>query len=69
MQEWLDQFPEDTQIDVVVVEEGPAWAGDTNEVVKFTPEHSDFVDFAGNQFVKPDAPHFNKKFLCLGTPR
>lgn len=69
MQEWLEQFPEDTEIEVVVVEAGTGWHGDTNSVVAFTGEECEFVDFRGNQFVKEDSPHFNKKFLHLGEPR
>jgi len=37
--------------------------------VKFNPENQDlfnYTDFRGNQFIPPDAPHFNKRVLLLG---
>lgn len=72
MQEWLDQFPEDTEIEVVVVEAGSGWEGDTNRVVAFEAVEFDqfeFTDFTGNRFVGPDHPLFNRKTLVLGEPR
>jgi len=71
-QEWLDQFPEDTKIEVVVVEEGRAWGGDTNKVVEFDAvefDHFEFTDFTENKFIGPDHPLKNTKTLVLGEPR
>lgn len=35
----------------------------------FIPTLSNYVDFRGNQFVKPGEPHENKRFLELGEDR
>jgi hypothetical protein len=70
-QEWLDQFPEDTEIEVTVQEADGAFrrpTGDSRPVM-FDPDnmdHSEFVDFVGNPHVKPDSAIFGKKILTLG---
>lgn len=69
-QEWLDQFPEDTEIEVQVQQEASACQsyGACHEVpfqgVKF--EQYDYTDFTNNQFVKPGAPYYGKRVLVLG---
>lgn len=72
-QEWLDQFPEDTVIEVQVQQEPPAYQswGECREVefVDDSDETYTFTDFTGNQFVNPDSPYFGKRVLVLGTNR
>lgn len=69
-QEWLDQFPEDTEIEVQVQQEASAYQsyGACREVpfqgVQF--EQYDYTDFTNNQFVKSDAPYYGKRVLVLG---
>lgn len=29
--------------------------------------HYEYTDFRGNQYVKPDAPYYNKRYLQIGT--
>jgi len=71
--EWLDQFPDDTLVEVGVQEPGGNWeaygpinfkspeliSGDIGEGWEFT-------DFRGNKFVKPTDERFNKCILRLG---
>lgn len=69
-QEWLNQFPEDTEIDVIIQEESRGYESYGEAVVqKFEgkEEQFDFVDFTGNQFVKKEEPHFNKRYLTVGS--
>jgi hypothetical protein len=40
--------------------------GGTCEEQEFIPEHSDYTDFRGNQFVKPGDHRFNKRYLIIG---
>ena len=68
-QEWLDQFPEDTLIEVTVQEAGGSWYTGDSRPVMFDPnnqDHSEFVDFVNNPYVKPDELYYNKSFLTLG---
>ena len=68
-QEWLDQFPEDTEIEVTVQEADGAWYTGDSRPVMFDPDnldHSEFVDFVGNSHVKADSAIFGKKILTLG---
>jgi hypothetical protein len=68
-QEWLDQFPEDTLIEVTVQEAGGSWYTGDSRPVMFDPnnmDHSEFVDFVGNPHVKPDSNIFDMKILTLG---
>ena len=69
-QEWLDQFPEDTEIDVIIQEESRGYESYGEAVAKKfegTEEQFEFVDFTGNQFVKKEDAHFNKRFLTIGS--
>lgn len=40
--------------------------GGTCSEEEFTPDYSEYTDFRGNQFVKPDAPYYNRRFLLIG---
>ena len=67
MQEWLDQFPEDTEIEIVTVVEG-RWSDEVH-AVRFDPTefgHFDFVNFSDNKFVDKDHALFGHKTLTLG---
>lgn len=69
-QEWLEQFPEDTEIDVIIQEESRGYESYGEAVAKTfegTEEQFEFVDFTGNQFVKKEDAHFNKRFLTIGS--
>jgi len=33
---------------------------------EFTAEHAEYTDFRGNEFVKPEAPYYNKRYLLIG---
>ena len=68
-QEWLDQFPEDTEIEVTVQEADGAWYTEDSRPVMFDPDswsHSRFVDFVDNPHVTADSAIFGKKILTLG---
>lgn len=73
-QEWLEQFPEETIIEVMVQEEaydyqsyGVSRAVTFSSEEKFEFEHFEFIDFVDNQFIKEDSPLYNKKILTLGS--
>ncbi len=70
VQEWLNQFPEDTEIDVIIQEESTGYESYGEAVAKKfegTEEQFDFVDFTGNRFIKKEEPHFNKRYLTIGS--
>jgi hypothetical protein len=71
--EWLEQFPEDTIVEVAMQEAASGW--EAWGPVRFkefkipTEKWGDgfeFNDFRNNQFTTPDQPHFGKCFLQLG---
>jgi hypothetical protein len=73
---WLEQFPEDTIVQVAMQESPSGW--ESWGPVRFkdfqipTNEWGDgfeFFDFRNNQFTKPDSPHFRKCILELGEAR
>ena len=69
-QEWLEQFPEDTEIEVVIQTssrnyESYGRAQSTTFVGDELTDH-EYVDFTGNQFVQPTDSFFEKKILTLG---
>jgi hypothetical protein len=71
MQQWLEQFPEDTVIEVGVQEKpepyqsyGAVKFGEFN-AIKY--EHYELLDFTGNQFISKGSPYFGKRFLQLGS--
>jgi len=73
-QAWLDQFPEDTEIEVVIQDTpigfesyGPCRG------VSFTGERSvigdsqyEYTDFTNNKFVSENSTFYNKRVLVLG---
>lgn len=70
-QEWLNQFPEETIIEVGVQQEPKAYQsyGD----VQFEKsrdgeyEHYTLIDFRNNPFVNEEHRHYGKVFLQLGS--
>ena len=70
---WLEQFPDDAEVLVAVQQEASGYQS-FGEVKFEEPELSghdlgkgwEYTDFNGNQFVKPDAHHFGKRFLYIG---
>lgn len=80
-QKWLDQFDEDTVIEIVYHTDGHGYydqgGNATTEV--FKPDydyiewckngHFEYTDFTNNQFVRPHEPHFGKKILIIGGIR
>ncbi len=70
LREWLKQFPEDAEVEVLSVDRGTQWSEDCTSEVAFEGEDFkdfDFTDFTDNKFVKQDSPLFNKKVLLLGN--
>lgn len=68
-QNWLNQFPEDTIIEVAIQDEPGFGAYGGVDFYKFEPSaanHYELLDFRGNRFVKNTEPHYEKVFLRLG---
>ena len=68
-QRWLDQFPEDTEIEVMMQEPDASWNTGDVESKAFdanNEDHFEYVDLIGNKFVKPGSDCYNKRFLTLG---
>jgi hypothetical protein len=70
---WLEQFPQDAEVEVAVQQEGRDYCG--YGPVKFiSPELKEgtdgngweYTDLTGNPFVKETEPHFGKKCLFIG---
>jgi len=72
-QEWLNQFPEETIIEVQIQQEAHAYQSYGNciatEFKDDELETFEFLDFTNNKFVKTDSPYFEKKILILGSQR
>lgn len=68
---FLEQFPEDTEVEVLISKDGRGWdAGKSVYEVPFDGEEYStwsYVYFHGNQFVKPNNPCYNKKILTIGS--
>lgn len=66
--EWLNAQDQDAIITCIVHDSRGSYyeQGGTCSTEEFTPEFSEYVDFRDNQFVKPDAPYFNKRYLLIG---
>ena len=70
---WLEQFPDDAEVLVAVQQEASGYQS-FGEVKFEEPELIgrnigkgwEYIDFNGNPFTKPDAPHFGRKFLHIG---
>jgi hypothetical protein len=70
---WLEQFPEDTIVEVAIQESPSGW--ESCGPVRFQEfeiptemwgDGFDFLDFRNSKFSKPDDPYFGKCFLELG---
>ena len=70
MAAWFAAF-EDQDAIVEVVDynssDGFHQQGGICRAVEFDPEvHIEYTDFRGNQFVKPDAPYYNRRTVFIG---
>lgn len=68
-QQWLDQFPEDTEVEVMMQAPDSMWSISNSSSKPFdanNEDHFTYVDFTGNQFVKPGDVRFNTRYLTLG---
>jgi hypothetical protein len=69
--EWMAQFPDETEVDVLVRRPGRRWEGDN---FSFEPldlgkyGNQEFIDFreGKNKFVNPGDPRHGKMYLWLG---
>ena len=70
LKEFLAQFPEDTEVEVLEEEDiGNYHGAQAVEVPLNLEEYSgnwEFQDFTKNEFVKENHPYFGKKVLTLG---
>lgn len=66
MIEWLKTQDQGATVEVIVMEQGHGYNGDTPREVEFTPELAEYIDLRGNPHVKPDAPYYNSRTLLLG---
>lgn len=68
--EWLQRF-QDQDAEVLIVRHtcgtGCYDQGGNATEEPFDPDYTEYTDFRGNQFVKPDAPYFNRRYLLLGV--
>jgi len=69
-QNWLNAFPEDTEIHVGIQQSAPDYCPYGAIVYsKFKGERCDdydYTDFNGNTWVGEDSPYYNKRILELG---
>ena len=70
-QEWLDQFPEETIIEVGVQQSAPSYCpyGEgVFTVFRDDPyETYEYTDFTNNKFTKDTDPFHGRKYLTLGS--
>lgn len=70
-QEWLEQFPEDTEIHVGIQQEPPSYCpyGEVRMTEFVGEEYEDYgyTDFNGNKFAKESDWYYNKRILELGV--
>lgn len=73
---WLQTQDQEAIVQVLVHSSGTGYydQGGNVMVQDFTPDgewgvydHYEYTDFRDNQFVKPDAPYYNKRYLQFGT--
>ena len=73
MQQWLEQWPEDTEIHVGIQQEAPSYCPyGYVAFYKFVGESYEdysYTDFSGNKFVTDNDYHYNKRILQLGSSR
>lgn len=69
LQEWLEQFPEDTEVLVVVEKDlDNGYVGVIYDDELFTGDESQFnyTDLTGEKGIRSDDPQYDKKYLLLG---
>lgn len=74
---WLETQDQEAIVEVLVHSSGSGYyeQGGTVSVDEFDPEdslhgvakHWEYTDFRNNQYTKPDAHYYNKRYLQLGT--
>lgn len=68
--EWLKTQDQGAIVQVVDHDRNPPGSyycqGGTASVEDFRPELSEYTDFRGNQFIAPDRPSYNKRYLLIG---
>ena len=66
--EWLKTQDQDAIVTCLVHNTAGSYyeQGGTCSQDEFTEEHSEYIDFRGNQFVKIEAPYYNKRYLLIG---
>jgi len=67
---WLQTQDQGAIVEVVQHRSGSGYyeQGGTVSVQSFEPnKYSDYTDFRGNKFVKPEHPHFELRTLLIGA--
>lgn len=69
--EWLKTQDQEAIVQVVLHSSKGSYyeQGGTATYMEFdptNPNHHEYTDFRGNQFVKPNDPHFDQRYLLLG---
>ena len=69
--EWLKTQDQGATVQVVTIDEAQPWTAYGPAVLVeldvTNADHMEYTDFRGNQFVKPDAHHFNQRYLTFGS--
>ena len=66
--EWLNQFPDDTVVEVSVEYMGlNSYYSEFRTFDQNNDDHYSFIDLVGNPHVKPNCENYNKRFLQLGS--
>ena len=68
--EWLKTQDQEAVVQTIMHTDGTGYydQGGNVEVVDFDPvTTSDYTDFRGNSFTPPNAPHYNKRYLLIGS--
>ena len=66
--EWLNQFPDDTVVEVSVEYRGlNSYYSEFRTFDQNDDDHYSFIDLVGNPHVKPNCENYNKRFLQLGS--
>ena len=64
---WLQTQDQEAEVNVLVGYESFGWGGDS---YRFQPleiaEHTEYSDLRGNPYTKPEAAHYNKRYLYIG---
>ena len=71
--EWLKTQDQGAIVEVIVQGEPDTYQSygscETESLDIENDDHIEYTDFRGNQFVKDDSQHFNKRYLKLGSGR